>query len=65
MNIKILNTIIPAASVVIFFVWGWIEGGNEHSWIIFMIGGGLMAILSVIDKNKKQEAVKKDEDDRK
>ena len=30
-----------------------------------MIGGGLMAILSVIDKNKKQEAVKKDEDDRK
>lgn len=65
MNIKILNTIIPLASVVIFFVWGWLEGSNEHSWIIFVVGGGLMGILATINKSKEQDAAKKDEDDRK
>ncbi len=65
MNIKIVNTIIPLASVVIFFVWGWLEGSNEHSWIIFVVGGGLMGILATINKSKEQDAAKKAEDDRK
>lgn len=62
MDRKTLNIIIPILSVVIFFVWGWIEGTNEHSWIIFMIGGGAMAVLSSMDKNKKKETEKAKED---
>lgn len=63
MNIKILNSIIPLASVVIFFIWGWIEGTYQHSWIIFMIGGGLMGILATINKSKEQDTAKKEESD--
>ena len=58
MDRKTLNIIIPILAVVIFFVWGWIEGTNEHSWIIFMISGGAMAVLASMDKNKKKEAEK-------
>ena len=55
MNIKLLNTIIPIASVVLFFIWGWIEGSNAHSWIIFLIAGGLMGILHTMDKSKEDK----------
>ena len=34
MNRKTLNILIPILSVIIFFVWGWIEGSYQHSWII-------------------------------
>jgi hypothetical protein len=55
MNIKILNTIIPMVSVLIFFIWGWIEGSYQHSWIIFMAAGMLMGVLKVIDKEKEKQ----------
>lgn len=55
MNIKILNTIIPMVSVLIFFIWGWIEGSYQHSWIIFMVGGMLMGVLKMIDKKKEKQ----------
>ena len=61
MNIKLINTIIPVASVVIFFIWGWIEGSNAHSWIIFLIAGGLMGVLHTMDTGKDE---KKDKDEK-
>ena len=65
MNLKILNTIIPMASLLIFFIWGWIEGNYQHSWIIFMVGGMAMGVLSAISKNREKESADKHEDDRK
>ena len=58
MDKKTLNVVIPVASVVIFFVWGWLEHSFTHSWIIFVIAGGAMAILSNMDKDKKTEEPK-------
>ena len=40
-------------SVLIFFIWGWIEGSYQHSWIIFMVSGMLYAVLPTLDKDKK------------
>ena len=65
MNLKILNTIIPMASLLIFFIWGWIEGNYQHSWIIFMVGGMAMGVLSAISKNREKESDGKNKDDRK
>ncbi len=55
MNRKTLNILIPMLSLIIFFVWGWIEGSYQHSWIIFMVSGLAYAILPTLDKNKKKE----------
>ena len=56
MDKKTLNTIIPILAVVIFFIWGWIEGNYQHSWLVFVIAGGAMAVLSAMNKNKAKEA---------
>lgn len=63
MNRKVLNMIIPMAAVLIFFVWGWIEGSYQHSWIIFMVSGMLMGVLGVLDKNKQTDAQKQNDRD--
>ncbi len=63
MNIKLINRIIPFCMVILFFVWGWIEGSNQHSWLVFVVGGMLMGILWIIDMVKGKEAGKQDEDD--
>ena len=54
MNRKTLNILIPMLSLVIFFVWGWIEGSYKHSWIIFMVSGMAYAILPTLDKKKEE-----------
>ena len=56
MDKKTLNTIIPILAVVIFFIWGWIEGNYQHSWLVFVIAGGAMAVISAMNKNKAKEA---------
>ena len=57
MDRKTLNTMIPILAVVIFFIWGWIDT-FQHSWLIFVIAGGAMAVISAIsnskDKNKNE-----------
>ena len=63
MNRKVLNTIIPMAAVLIFFIWGWIEGSYQHSWIIFMVSGMLMGVLGVLDKNKQKDEQKQNDRD--
>ena len=51
---RIIHLIIAIASIVIFFVWGWIEGSFAHSWIIFIVAGCAFAVLSVLSKNNKE-----------
>lgn len=54
MNIKLLNIIIPMVSVGVMIVWGTIAKDWSKSWLAVFVGGILMAILNVIDRNKKQ-----------
>ena len=56
MDKKTLNTMIPILAVVIFFIWGWIEGNYQHSWLIFVVAGGAMAVISGMEKSKAKEA---------
>ena len=63
MDKKTLNLIIPIASVVIFFIWGWLEGKYQHSWIIFLVAGGAMAVVANMDKNNKVEETKPEKKD--
>ena len=53
MDKKTLNTMIPILAVVIFFIWGWIDT-FQHSWLIFVIAGGAMAVISAISKGKNK-----------
>lgn len=48
---KIIHLIVAIASLVIFFVWGWLEGTFAHSWIIFIVAGCVFAVLGVLRKN--------------
>jgi len=36
-------------------VWGTLEGTYTHSWLAVFVGGALIAVLSILykDKNKK------------
>ena len=54
MDRKTLNTMIPILAVVIFFIWGWIDT-FQHSWLIFVVAGGAMAVISAMNKNKEKE----------
>ena len=51
---KIISAIIPVVALIIFFVWGWIEGTFSDSWFIFLVAGGAFAILSAVKKNNKE-----------
>ena len=54
MDRKTLNILIPILATVIFFIWGWVDS-FEHSWLIYVIAGGAMAVLSSMGKNRKAE----------
>ena len=59
MNWRLLSTFIPMLSLIIFFVWGWLEGTYQHSWIIFMVGGMAMGIISNMNRQKNREKFEK------
>ncbi|MBR3240784.1 MAG: hypothetical protein IKF99_20410 [Oscillospiraceae bacterium] len=59
MDRKTLNTMIPILAVVIFFIWGWIDT-FQHSWLIFVIAGGAMAVISAISNSKDKNKNKSD-----
>ena len=52
--------VISTASVVLFFIWGYLDS-FEHSWISFLIAGLAMAILRALDNkdsdNKTKESI--------
>ena len=61
MNRKTINLMIPFLTLIIFFVWGWIEGSYQHSWLIFIVSGMVYAILPTLGKGKEKEKSDKDE----
>lgn len=50
MDMKRWIPVISIASVIVFFIWGFIEGNYSHSWISFLLAGLAMAILRAVDK---------------
>ena len=57
MDTKKLIPIIAMVSVLLMFVWGWLEGSYAHSWLAVFAGGIAIAAVSILGK-------KKDGDDR-
>lgn len=45
--------VLSIASVILFFIWGFIEGNYSHSWIVFLLVPLGMAILKAIDKKEE------------
>jgi hypothetical protein len=55
MNMKVLSMAIPMVSVLIMFVWGYIEGTFAHAWLAVFAGGIAEVILKVIEKEQKKK----------
>lgn len=47
--------VLCISAVIIFFIWGFIEGSYAHSWIAFFIVPLGMAILKALDKDDKEK----------
>lgn len=56
MALKPYIPIVAMVSLVIFFVWGWLDT-FQHSWLIFIVAGIAIAFISIYDKEsgKKSE----------
>ena len=52
MNSKLIIPAISMGSVLVFFIWGYIEGTFQHSWLIFLAAGIAIALVSIAQKNK-------------
>jgi hypothetical protein len=37
------------------FIWGYIEGGYQHSWLAILIGGVISSAISMIRKDKENK----------
>ena len=51
MDSKRWTPVVSIASVIIFFIWGWLDT-YKHSWIIFLVAGLVMAVMRAMDKKK-------------
>jgi uncharacterized membrane protein YjjP (DUF1212 family) len=49
MDYKRWTSVISISSVIVFFIWGWIDT-FQRSWLIFMVAGLAMAVLRAMDK---------------
>lgn len=44
--------VLSIGSVIIFFIWGFIEGTYEHNWVAFFLVPLGMFILKAVDKGE-------------
>lgn len=51
--VKKWTPVLCIASVILFFIWGFIEGNYSHNWIVFLLVPLGMAILKAIDKKEE------------
>lgn len=67
MNLKTIINIIPFVGVLVMVLWGFLGNAWNISWIAVVVGGVLMAILSIInssmEKDKKEKADKASKDE--
>jgi len=54
MDMKKLAPVISIISVVVMFLWGMLGNDWSRSWIAVFVGGALIAILSILNKEKKE-----------
>ena len=54
-----LSTIISMVSMLVMFIWGYIEGNFNHSWLAIMVGGIIIVSIRMVRKDK--EAKEKEE----
>ena len=53
--------IISIVSVAVFFLWGYLGSAWGKSWLVFVVGGMICAIINMVAKyneEKKKEAEK-------
>lgn len=55
MNLKTIINIIPFIGLIVMVLWGVLGNAWNISWIAVAIGGILMAILSIINKNMNND----------
>ena len=55
MNTKILIPAISMISVLVMFIWSYIEGSWAHCWLAPFAGGIAITILSMIQKEKQKQ----------
>ena len=50
-----ISTIISMCSVIVMFIWGYIEGTFMHSWLAVFAGGIIVVIIRMIRKDKENK----------
>lgn len=50
-----ISTIISMCSVLVMFIWGYIEGTFMHSWLAVFAGGIIVVIIRMIRKDKENK----------
>ena len=58
MNLKTLIPVISIISVLVMFVWSYLAGSWEHSWLAVFAGGCLITVLMFIEKGKEKDGDK-------
>jgi uncharacterized membrane protein YjjP (DUF1212 family) len=55
MNTKILIPAISMISVLVMFIWSYIEGSWAHCWLAPFAGGIAITIVSRLQKEKQKK----------
>lgn len=55
-----LCAIIGMVSILVMFIWGYIEGTFTHSWLAVFAGGIIIAAVSMIKKDLDDREDKED-----
>ena len=55
-----LCSIISMVSVLVMFIWGYIAGTFEHSWLAIMAAGIIIASISMIRKDTEKSEDKEE-----
>ena len=55
MELKKIIPVICILSGVAMVVWGTLEGTYAHSWLAVFVGGALIAVLSILYKDKDKK----------
>lgn len=53
MDLKKWTPVVSIASVIVMFIWYFIEGSWDHCWLAVIIGVFVMAVLSALASEKK------------
>ena len=55
MDKKKLIPIVSMVSVLVMFIWSFIEGSWNHSWLAVMAGGIVIVAIGILSKDDKPD----------